>query len=372
MKRSFYILNLLIILLISNSIYAKHIKCKWQEGIGEASIIKDYSSAKMEACARAKWDALEKALGTQINVKSVIENFKLLDEVITKDVKGFITDVKIIKEENLGDAVRVTIKGCVYPQKAEKALSLISRNTMFNVIFIVQDRNNIELDDMNPVNVELINTLTQQGFEVYDFASDPDINPYEIENIISQRRFISLRRLLTRSLAKITIIGKIRFIYRTKAGQNIGYELYSPFNIILAQAQYYLLMKDKGRIRILSSGNVSAKGISSIDEYAKNKALESLAPKLADDILNKIQRYMISKRKFIIVYVKDIKSVSKNFEIKSNLQKLPWVKSVEDLGIGKFRVEYLENPIYLANALESIYGYKILTFSPTRIIINLN
>ncbi|RMD46835.1 MAG: hypothetical protein D6834_01860, partial [Aquificota bacterium] len=118
----------------------KNLRCISSTGTGEASITTDYASAKMEAFARAKWDALEKALGTQVNVKSVVENFKLLDEVITKDVKGFIRNVKIINEENYGDYVRITIKGCVYPQQAEKALSLLTKNTAFNVLLIVQDR----------------------------------------------------------------------------------------------------------------------------------------------------------------------------------------------------------------------------------------
>ena len=349
----------------------QHVRCIPSTGTGEAAITTDYASAKMEAFARAKWDALEKALGTQVSVKSIVENFKLLDEVITKDIKGFIDNVKIVDEKNYGDSVAITIKGCVYPEKAEEALSLISKNTAFNVLLITQDRNMITLDEMNPVTTELINILNEQGFEVYDFASQPGIDPYSIEKAIAYRRFITLRHLLSKSLAGATIVGKIVFIYQTKSGQNIGYGISSPFNVVHAQAQYYLLVRDKGRIRILASGSVSAKGTGMNDDFAKNKAMKLLAPKLADDILLKIDKYLKSKRKTITVEVEGINSVSQNFDFKSNIQKLAWVKSVKDVGIGRFKVEYLENPIYLANALESILHYKVEEFTPIKIKVSL-
>jgi len=349
---------------------SKNIKCIKSTGTGEAAIIKDYSSAKMEAFARAKWDAIEKALGTDIQVKSVVENFKLLDEVILKDIKGFIKDVKVLDEKNFGDAVQITISGCVYPREAEKALSLLSKNTAFNILFIVEKNGSVESDEMNPVSANLINILNEQGFEVYDFAGDPNIDPYKVEKAISQKRFITLRNIFSQNLAGATIIGKIRFIPKTKGGQDIGYGIKSGFNVVLAQAQYYLLTKDKGRVRILASGSVKAKGTAPNVEDAENKAMEALSEVLADDILKKIDKYLASKRKVITVQIEGVQSVSDNFEIKSELQKLPWVRSVEDIGIGKFKVVYLENPAYLANAVESILGYKIEYFSPTKIILS--
>ncbi len=347
----------------------RSVRCIRSTGVGEAAVIRDYSSAKMEAFARAKWDAVEKALGTDIQVKSVLENFKMLDEVILKDVKGFIKDVKIVDEKNFGDAVQITIEGCVYPREAEKALSLLSRSTAFNVLLVVQKDGNIELDEMNPVTTNLINIFNEQGFEVYDFAGNPDIDPYKVERAISQKRFITLRSIFSRNLAGATIIGKIKFIPKTKGGQSIGYGIKSPFNVILAQAQYYLLIKDKGKIRILASGSVKAKGTAPNVEEAENKAMESLSEVLADDILKKIDKYLASRKKVVTLQVEGVRSISENFEIKSEIQKLPWVKSIKDVGTGKFKVEYLENPVYLANAMESILGYEVRYFSPTKIVI---
>ncbi len=345
------------------------IRCIKSRGVGEAAVLRDYSSAKMEAFARAKWDAVEKALGTNIQVKSVLENFKMLDEVILKDVRGFIRDVKILDEKNFGDAVQITVEGCVYPEEAERALSLLSRNTAFNVVLVVQRDRTVELDEMNPVTTNLINILNEQGFEVYDFAGDPNIDPYKVEKAISQKRFITLRSIFSKNLAGATIIGKIRFIPKTRGGQDIGYGIKSAFNVVLAQAQYYLLVKDNGRIRILASGSVKAKGTAPNIEEAENRAMESLSEILADDILKKIDKYLASKRKVVTVQFEGVKSISENFEIKSEIQKLPWVKSVQDIGKGKFKVEYLENPVYLANALESILGYTVGYFSPTKITV---
>ena len=361
-------MRILIILLALVSISFSKEKCIESVGVGEAPITKYVSSAKMEAYARAKWDAVEKALGTHVFVKDVVENFKLLDEVVTKDVKGFIKNPKIIEEKREGNTLIVKVKGCVYPEKAKKAIGLITKNTVFNVIFLIQDRSYRYSDEMNPITTKLIDIFSKQGFKVQDLASIKSLDTYEIENALYYRRFFKLRKLLEKTIAGVTIIGKVNFIRKIREGQDIGYG-FSPFSIIYAQANYYVLIKDKGKIRILASGSMSAKGVAINEDMAKDKALEALADKLAEDIYKKIYKYLSSHRKVVTVVVDGIKSLSENFEIKSKIQKLPWVKSVKDVGIGKFEVEYLDNPVYLANALESLYGYKVEKFSPLRIVI---
>jgi len=141
-----------------------------------------------------------------------------------------------------------------------------------------------------------------------------------------------LRSIFSRNLAGATIIGKIKFIPKTKGGQSIGYGIKSPFNVVLAQAQYYLLIKDKGKMRILASGSVKAKGTAPNVEEAENKAMESLSEVLADDILKKIDKYLASRKKVVTLQVEGVRSISENFEIKSEIQKLPWVKSIKDVG----------------------------------------
>ncbi len=344
------------------------VRCIESLGVGEASVVGgDRASAKMEAFARAKWDAIEKALGVTTSVKTIVQNFRLLDEVIRNEVGGFIRDVKILNEENFADMVRIKIKGCVYPKEAEKALSFISRDTAFSVMIITKRPGQVEFDEMNPVTTELINILNQQGFKVYDFAGNPNINPYDIENIIAQRRFIALRAYMSRVLSGAIIVGKVELIPSTKSGQDIGYGIKAPFNVVTARLNYYLLAKDRQGLRIIASGSLSTMGRALNIDDAGYRAMETLARKLGSDIMGKLERYMASKRKIVTITVKGVKSTNQNFAIKEKLQRVPWVQLVEDLGLGKFRVSYLENTVYLANAIERIPELKLIRFSPTEI-----
>jgi len=347
---------------------AGNARCIPSTGVGEASVIGgDRGSARAEALARAKWDAIEKALGVTTSVKTIVQNFSLLDEVIKNEVGGFIRDVKVLSEENYEDMVSVKVKGCVYPKEAEKALSFISRDTAFSVLIVTKKAGSVELDEMNPVSAELINILNQQGFKVYDFAGDPNIDPYQIETAIAQRRFIVLRSYMSKALSGAMVVGKVELIPSTRAGQDIGYGISSPLNVVTARLNYYLLTRDNRGVRIIASGSISAQGRALNVDDAGYKAMESLARRLGGDIMGKIERYMASKRKVVNVVVKGVRSTRQNFAIKEKLQRVPWVKSVEDMGLGKFRVEYLENTVYLANAIERIPELKLISFTPTEI-----
>ncbi len=348
------------------------VKCIPSTGIGEASVIDgDFASAKAEALARAKWDAIEKALGVTTSVKTIVHNFKLLDEVIKNEVGGFIKDVKVLKEETYADMVRVKVTGCVYPKEAEKAISLISRDTAFSVIILTDDQGRVELDEMNPVTTELVNILNQQGFKVYDFAGDPNVNPYDIEKIISQRRFILLRAYMSRVLSGAMIVGKVKLIPSTRMGQDIGYGIRATFNVVTARLTYYLLTWDGTGVRIVASGSLSAQGRGINIEDAKFKAMEALARRLGGDIVGKLDRFLAYKRKVVSVEVKGVRSTEDNFRIKGRLQRIPWVESVEDVGIGRFRVVYLDNTVYLANAIERIPELRLINFTPTEIYAEL-
>ena len=361
---------LLFLILASFSIAS--VKCIKTTGIGEATIYgEDIASAKQEALARAKWNAIEKVLGIRTSVETIIENFKLLDEVVKTEVGGFIKDIKILKEEVFPDYVRVQISGCVYPKEAEKAISLISRDTAFSVMILTKRPNGIEFEEMNPVTAELINILNEQGFKVYDFAGYPNVNPEKIERIIAKRKFITLRAYMSKVLSGALIVGKVELAPSTKAGQDIGYGIRSPFYVVTARLTYFLLTKDNERMRIVASGSLSAIGRAlNIDDAGYN-AMKKLAKELGSDIMGKIEKYMTIKRKTVTVIVKGVKSTYDNFEIKKRLQRIPWVQAVEDIGLGKFKVVYLEKTIYLANSIERIPFLKLVRFSPTEIVAKL-
>lgn len=368
-----YILVLFFIFITFNFTKATETpKCIPAIGVGEAMITKDYLSAKSEAIMRAKWDAIEKALGTDIQVKDIVENFKLLDEVILKDIKGFIKDMKIVKEENFGNFIRVYIKTCVYPKKAEETLALLTRETAISILFLIEDKGQIYIDKSNPLIISLTKELLNQGFQIYDLSKSRKISPKNIKSSIDSRNLSYLEYILKKSLSKALVIGKVNFITLSKAGQNIGYGIKSSLYFIRAYANYYIFIKNKEYVKILASGIVSSKGFGFTEEAAKQKALLRLSELLTNEIMRNLNKYTLFKYNVITLIVEDVYSVSENFKIKEKLQKLPWVKSVVDLGIGKFKVEYLENPIYLANALENNLHYKVKEFSPTKIVIEVN
>ena len=344
-------------------------RCIESVGEGEASVLGgDRAGAKTEATARAKWDAIEKALGVTTSVKTVLQNFTLLDEVIKNEVGGFIKDVQILDVEEFEDMVRVRVKGCVYPKEAEKALSLISSDTSFSVMIVIRNPRTATFDEMNPVTTELVNILNQQGFKVYDLAGNPNINPFEIEEIINRRRFIALRSYMAKALSGALIVGIVELVPSTTAGQDIGYGISSPFNVVTARLNYYLLTRDQEGLRILASGSISAQGRAFNQRDAEYRAMEALARRVGGDIMAKLDRYRASKTKLVRVNVQGVRSTRVNFRIKEKLQRVPWVESVDDAGLGKFRVKYLENTVYLANAIERIPELRLIDFTATEIM----
>jgi len=55
------------------------------DAVGEAAIINsDVASAKIEAIARAKWAAVEQAVGVEIKTQSIVQNMQMIDDTISK------------------------------------------------------------------------------------------------------------------------------------------------------------------------------------------------------------------------------------------------------------------------------------------------
>jgi len=179
--------------------------------------------------------------------------------------------------------------------------------------------------------------------------------------------FIALRAYMSRVLSGAMIVGKVELIPSTRTGQDIGYGISAPFNVVTARLNYYLLARDNQGLRIVASGSVSAQGRGPHIDDAGYRAMEALAKRLGADIMGKLERYMASKRKVVTVVVSGVRSTRQNFAIKEKLQRVPWVQSVEDMGLGRFRVSYLENTVYLANAIERMPGLQLIRFSPTEV-----
>ncbi len=351
------ILSLFILFGVS---IASELPCILSVGEGEAVIGDNFQTAETEAIQMAKWNAIEKALGIKTKTKTVVENYRLLDEVVIKEIKGFITDVQIISEQKTDKTVKLKIKGCVYPEKAQKLLSLLTKNTSISILFFPEDINKVEFNTLNTV---VIKFLTEQGFNVVEIKNNL---------VYSEKDFTHLKKIALQNLSGAMVLGKIRIIPVTLKGQYIGYGLHSPFYVLKAVAEYRLLVKDKKDFKVLFSDIVSAQGMGANLDIAKHKALEKLGVKLSNDLLQKLNDYLQFRENKLTLVVENVYSFKKNFEIKAQLQKLPWVKSVKDIDFGKFEVIYYENPVYFAYSLQNSLGYKIKKYSPTLIVVEKN
>src|SRR3989338_10107362 len=74
------------------------------DGSGEAAILAgDIPSARLEAIARAKWDAMEKAVGVEIRAQTIVQDAAIIDDVVKKKVGGSVRDFKVKAEGKKGD-----------------------------------------------------------------------------------------------------------------------------------------------------------------------------------------------------------------------------------------------------------------------------
>ncbi len=354
-------INLVLSLLFLFSVsIASELSCILSVGEGEAIIRDNIQTAKTEALQMAKWNAIEKALGINIETKTVVENYKLLDEVVVKKIKGFITNIQVISEQKTDKTVKLKIKGCVYPEKAQKVLSLLTKNTSISILFFPEDISKVEF---NTLNTTVMKFLTEQGFKISEIQDSL---------VISENNFKHLKKVILQNLSGAVILGKIRIVPITYKGQYIGYGLYSPFYVLEAVVEYRFLVKDGNNLKVLFSDVISAQGMGVNKKVAKDRALKKLGIKLSNDLLQKLNDYLKFKENKLTLIVENVYSLKKNFEIKSQLQKLPWVKSVRDIDFGKFEIVYYENPIYLAYSLQNSLGYEIRKYTPTLIVVEKN
>ena len=108
------------------------VKCVDAEG--EAVIVNnDVPSAKAEAIARAKWSAIEQAVGVEVKAQSVVQNMTLVDDAISKQIRGVISNFKELAKETRKDTIWVRINACVEPLKARDAVSSLALNNSIAV-----------------------------------------------------------------------------------------------------------------------------------------------------------------------------------------------------------------------------------------------
>jgi len=360
---------------------AQAAKCVQAEGI--APLRGGEAAAKEEAFARAKWRAMEKVVGVDLQAKTVIQNFRLLDQAIVKQARGVITDASIEQAFRAPDGYHVVARVCVEPKRTDEAIALLQRDTGV-VVFIaakrlhVRQRSEIggashlrfrrELEEMNPVAERLIDELVQRHFTVYDAISSAMIDAGALAEAFAQNDLVRVRELLRYVPASFLVFGEIESNIGQMKGSDIGYGLSMPgYRVDVAMRYRLLLRQPDGRMRILGAGSVRDQGIAASPETAYEQALENLAEQAVAELLEKIARQIKGLMRPIRLVVEGVPSMDALFALKDRLQRIPFVERVEESADGRFTIYYPDKTIYLANAIGRIDRLELLSIDAHRI-----
>ena len=346
------------------------VKCIDTEG--EAVIVNnDVPSAKAEAITRAKWSAIEQVVGVDVKAQSVVQNMMMVDEAISREIKGAVSTYKVLSQNASEDTLSVRINACVEPAKAKDAVAGLALNNALSVFILAKDvssNNEGDYEETNILSESLIGKLADQGYTVIDIAPTHALDTKVIDSAIKNGKFLGLRSLMYKFLTNVLLIGKVDYTVSAKKGEDIGYGISMPFNNVTARLTYRLVSKDaSGNMVILAAGTEQGQGMANNPEDAASAGMKDLAEKLTPVILDKIGKHIKGVTKKVEVKVQGITELSDNFAVKDVLQNIAWVTNVEEKGLGEFDVSYPENPIYLANSISQKGGFRVESFTPTAI-----
>jgi len=336
------------------------------EAGGEGVILRnDVPSARVEAISRAKWAAVEQVAGVEVKSRTVVEDSALLDDIITTQVRGVVTSHRLLQEQKTVDSVKVRVEACVEPSQARDVVSPLALNSAV-VVFVPARQlggKQVRYNDTTSFNESLNNTLIRKGFIVRDLAGGPGVKAADVDRALKEGDFIALRSLAYRYQSNTVLIGRIEPAISTKRGEDVGYGVSMPFTKVTVRLTYRLLTRDgHGELSIVAAGSEEAAGLAPAPEDAQAVALKNLSELAVPVIMAKIDQRMNDLAHKISVTIDGIKTPEKSFTARDMLQRITWVGTVEDAGLGQFRVSYPENPLYLANGLIQ-RGYKIINYS---------
>lgn len=356
-----------------------HAKVTCVDAEGEALIVNnDKPAAKTEAIARAKWSAIEQAVGVAVKAQSVVQNFALVDDAVMKQIKGVVSGHKVLSEGVSEGLYKVAINACIEPANAGEALSSLSLNNSVAVFIpaskpreVTHLENRDVHDEANILSETVIGKLAEQGYTVVDVAPTGAADANLIDKAMKSGNYMTLRSTMYKLLSNLLLIGKAEYTISTKKGDDIGYGIRMPFQNVTVRLTYRLVTKEpSGKMVILAAGVEEAKALANNAEDATAKGLKNVAEKLTPIVLEKISKYIKGVSRKVNVKVYGVSDVTANFAVKDILQNISWVTGVEEKGLGEFIVSYPENTVYLANSIEQKGGFKVKKFTQYMMDIN--
>ena len=364
-------------------------------GQGSAAIVdNDIPSAKMEATARARWAALENAVGVEVRAQTVVENSMLLDDLVSVQAKGTITSSKVLSEKKEPGLYQVTVHACVEPSKAAEAIASLALNNSVAVFVsarkprvLLESETNVKVSDRrgtvakagvtrqsvsdeqeesNILSDNLIDKLVEQGYTVADIAPTATLDAEAVDKAIKSGNFIAMRSLIGKYLSNLLLIGKVDYTVSQRKGEEIGYGIEAPFNKVTVRLTYRLLTRerDSGKLVIVGAGTSEAKGSASNLEDAAAKGMQVLSDKAIPQLLEKFAKQIKGVSRKVTVKVDGLDTLDGTFDVKQAINGAAWVSDVQATGVSEFLVSYPENSIYLANSLSRNPKLKLTGYSP--------
>ncbi|MBI4516107.1 MAG: flagellar assembly protein T N-terminal domain-containing protein [Deltaproteobacteria bacterium] len=337
------------------------------EATGEAAIVQDdVPSARLEAIARARWQAVEKVVGVEIKSSSFVNNFVLLDDAVIKRANGVITQSQLLSEARSGELYNVRLRATVEPAPARSALSAIARNRAI-AVFLPTRFPDASLRDSHALAEAIISRLTRDGYEVVDLADrKAGISHKELEAAIQRDDYASMRSVLYRFLTNVLLVGTVEFVHTGKRGDDSGFGRLA-FEIVTAHVTYRVVGGDDAGLRkILASGHETDKGGGSSVTQATQRAMEELAKSASVKITDEIRRNVRGSGR-VRVAVEGVTSLGSDQAVRETLQAIAWVGGVEGVRLGEYLVEYPERPLYLAASLDHKPGFRVTDFTPSSV-----
>lgn len=364
----------------------KGVQCIDSEG--EAVIFNnDIPSAKAEAIARAKWNAIEQIAGVQVKAQTVVQNMALVDDMVTKQIKGLVTGYNLKKSWQEDDIFKVIANVCVETSLVDDAVGMLSLNNSVAVFIPARKprlvgeteeryaggagkketygfRTEDEYEEANILSETIIGRLAEKGVTVIDIAPYNIAEARQVEDAIKSGNYLSLRSYMYQSLSNVLLIGKVDYTISTKKGQDIGYGVSMPFNNVTTRLTYRIVAKtpETGQVIVLAAGTEEGKGLAPNIEDAAARSMKDLAEKFTPLVFDKLSKYIQGLTKKVRIRVLDVKDTSTGFAIKDLIENTAWVTEVEEKGLGEFMVGYPENTVYLANSL-SQKGFEVVNFT---------
>jgi hypothetical protein len=370
MKRSIAFSWILLLLAV---LYPQAGFCKTQcvDAEGEAVIVNgDLPSARLEATARAKWDAIEKTVGVDVKAGSLISNLSVVEDVIRTRVGGSVRRFTKKGEVERDGSLFVTIHACVEPQKAREAIgSELALNN--GVVVFIPARRPIAsgaaiVEETNPLSETLIRRLLDQHYKVIDAVPSRVVDAQAMDRALKGGSSLALRSMKYQFLSNVIVVGKTDYTVSMGKGEDIGYGLSMPFNSVTVRLTYRIVARNSktGNMEILDARTEQGKGLRNRVEDAAAEALLDVAEKVSPLVLDSLARYLQVNMKHIRVKVHGVMDLETNREIRNLIQNTVWVDGVEENGMGEFTVAYPEHTLYLANSLQQKAVFRLVQFTP--------